>query len=230
MASISVVIPTLDEARILEGTLDTVVPQLRPGDEVLVVDGGSRDGTGAIAAARARLIASSPPRGRQLGEGAAQARGEILLFLHADSRLGAGALDAVRAALADPASAGGCFKVAFPPDAIARAPLLAWVARGINLRTRALRQGTGDQGLFARRATFEAVGGVPPWPLMEDLELCRRLKRLGRFRVLGALETSARRWLSGGVISTQLAMWALRVAWRLGVSPIRLGRRYAAVR
>lgn len=231
MHSISIVIPTLDEAAVVGAALDAVTAQLEPGDEVVVVDGGSRDATPAVAAARARVLSGTPPRGRQLNEGAAAASGWGLLFLHADTHLPPGALAAVRDALRDPATAGGCFRVVFPPAEAARAPLLAWVARGINARSRVLRQGTGDQGLFVRRATFDALGGFPPWPLMEDLDLCRRLRRRGRFRVLGAaVETSARRWLAGGVVRTQLAMWGYRAAFALGVPPEALARRYAAVR
>jgi rSAM/selenodomain-associated transferase 2 len=231
MASISVVIPTLDEALVLEGTLDAARAQLREGDEVWVVDAGSRDATREIAARRARLLASPGPRGRQLNEGAAHSRGEILLFLHADCRLPPGALDRVRAALADPGAAGGCFPVVFPPAEIARSPLLLWVQGGINLRTCLLRQGTGDQGIFTRRATFFEVGGFPAWPLMEDLDLCRRLKRAGRFRILDLpLQTSARRWLRDGVIRTQLKMWGFRAAFALGIPPHALARRYASIR
>jgi rSAM/selenodomain-associated transferase 2 len=231
MRSISVVIPTLDEAAVLAATLDAVTAQLQPGDEVVVVDGGSRDATRALAASRARVVAAAPPRGRQLNDGAAAASGWGLLFLHADTRPAPGALAAVREALADPATAGGCFRVAFPAADRERAPLLAWIARGINARSRALCQGTGDQGLFVRRATFAALGGFRPWPLMEDLDLCRRLRRRGRFRVLSpAVETSGRRWLAGGVVRTQLLMWGCRAAFAAGVPPAWLGRRYAAVR
>lgn len=231
MVSIAIVIPTLDEEAVLRGTLDAVEAQLGSADEVWVVDGGSRDATREIAARRARVLSSPGPRGRQLNEGAARARCDILLFLHADCRLRPGALDRVRAVLADRAVVGGCFRVAFPLAEVRRSPLLAWVERGINLRTRALRQGTGDQGLFTRRETFSALGGFPEWPLMEDLELCRRLKRQGGFEVLGLpLETSARRWLVGGVVRTQLRMWAFRMAFALGVAPEALARRYVAIR
>ena len=133
--------------------------------------------------------------------------------------------------MADPSVAGGCFTIAFPRAELARAPVLPWVERGINLRTRLLRQGTGDQGIFTRRESFLAEGGFREWPLMEDLELCRRLKRSGRFRVLGRpLETSARRWLERGIVRTQLLLWSLRLAYMLGVAPETLGRRYAAIR
>lgn len=231
MASISIVIPTLEEAAVLGRTLDAVEAELGPDDDVWVVDAGSGDATREIAARRAHVVESCALRGRQLNEGAARVRGDLLLFLHADCRLPRGALEAVRRALADPDVAGGCFLVTFPPGEAARAPLLEWVRRGINLRTRALRQGTGDQGLFTRRDVFVAVGGFPEWPLMEDVELCRRLKRVGRFRVLDLpLETSPRRWVRGGVIRTQLTMWAFRAAFALGIHPETLARRYAAVR
>ncbi|MFN2432805.1 MAG: TIGR04283 family arsenosugar biosynthesis glycosyltransferase [Gemmatimonadota bacterium] len=231
MPSIAVVIPTLNEALALETALQAIGAQLRAGDELWVVDAGSRDATVTIAARHARLIEGAPPRGRQLNDGARRAATDALLFLHADCVLPPGGLDEVRAALADPGVAGGCFRIRFSPGEIARAPLLRAVASGINFRTRALRQGTGDQGVFARATAFHAGGGVPDWPLMEDLELCRRLKRFGRFRVLGPpLQTSARRWLRRGVVRTQLTMWGFRLAHAFGVSPAALGRRYAAIR
>ncbi len=231
MASISIVIPTLNEAAVLEAALTAAGAELREGDEIWVVDAGSRDDTCEIAARGAGVLVTPGPRGRQLNAGAARARGDILLFLHADCRLRPGALDAVRAALADPGCAGGCFPVAFPLSDIAQAPLLAWVARGINWRTRAFRQGTGDQGLFLRRAAFEEEGGFREWPLMEDLDLSRRIRARGSFRVPPLpLETSARRWLRHGVVRTQLTLWGFRLAYALGASPQALGRRYAAVR
>jgi rSAM/selenodomain-associated transferase 2 len=231
MASISIVIPTLNEAAVLGAALEAACRELRDGDEVWVVDAGSRDETHEIAAGRAALLVSPGPRGRQLNEGAVRARGDVLLFLHADCRLPPGALDSLRVAMADPRSAGGCFLVRFPPSEIAQAPLLAWVERGINWRTRAFRQGTGDQGLFLPRATFVESGGFREWPLMEDLDLSGRIRARGRFRVLPIpLETSARRWLRHGVVRTQLTLWGFRLAYALGASPEALGRRYAAVR
>lgn len=231
MVSISIVIPTLEEAATLGAALDAAQSELREGDELWVVDAGSRDATRAIAEGRARVLESPGPRGRQMNAGAALACGEGLLFLHADCRLPPGALDAVRAALADPRCAGGCFPVAFSSSEIAQARLLAWVARGINWRTRAFRQGTGDQGLFMRREPFLAAGGFREWPLMEDLDLCRRIRARGRFQVLSIpLETSARRWLRRGVVRTQLSLWGFRLAYALGASPEALGRRYAALR
>ncbi|MBA2565189.1 MAG: TIGR04283 family arsenosugar biosynthesis glycosyltransferase [Gemmatimonadetes bacterium] len=232
MTSITVIIPALDEAALIESAVASVVAQMRPGDEVVVVDGGSRDGTAEVASRGARVIAGERPRSRQSNQGARRAGGEALLFLHADSRLPGGALDRVRDALADPRVAAGCFPIGFAAAEVRHAPLLAWVARGINARSLALRQGTGDQGLFARSAVFRALGGFREWPLMEDLDFCRRVKRLGTFRVLpGApLETSARRWLRRGVVRTQLGMWAFRVAYALGVPPETLGRHYAAIR
>jgi glycosyltransferase involved in cell wall biosynthesis len=215
MVSISIVIPTLNEAAGLGAALDAANAELRR----------------EIAAGVANLVESPGPRGRQLNAGAARARGDILLFLHADCRLRPGALDAVRSALADRRCAGGCFPVAFPRSEIAQARLLTWVERGINWRTRTLRQGTGDQGLFLRRAHFEGDGGCREWPLMEDLDLSRRIRNRGTFRVLSLpLETSARRWLRHGVVRTQLTLWGFRLAYVLGASPQALGRRYAAVR
>lgn len=220
---LSVVVPALDEAGGIERTLQDLAPWRRAGDEVIVVDGGSRDATVALAAPWADRALSSPPgRARQMNAGAAQARGEALLFLHADTRLPDGAAEAIRTALRT--RAWGRFDVAID----GRSAWLPVVARLMNGRSRASGIATGDQAIFVRRAAFEAAGGFPDQPLMEDIELSRRLLRTqGRPACLRLrVRTSGRRWDERGVWRTILLMWRLRLLYWLGTPAERLARAY----
>jgi rSAM/selenodomain-associated transferase 2 len=196
-----------------------------PAAEVVLVDGGSRDATMAVAARfpRVRLLASPRGRARQMNAGAGTARGEVFLFLHADTRLPDGALAAVEAAVTEPGVVGGHFDVRFDnPRAVFR--MIAWF---MNLRSRWSGISTGDQAIFVRRDVFEATDGYPEMPLMEDVELCRRLKRRGRLAPLRlAVRTSARKWERDGALRTILLMWALRFLYMVGVPPGRLHRWY----
>jgi rSAM/selenodomain-associated transferase 2 len=222
--TLSIVIPVLDEADRLE-TLLAELARDCPGAEVVVADGGSRDGSAGIAARTpgARLVSSERGRARQMNAGAAAATGEILLFLHADTRLPAGAVDAVRRALADPAVAYGRFDIRFDHPGIA----FRLIAALMNFRSGLTGICTGDQAIFVRRARFERLGGYPEIPLMEDIELTRRLKRAGRLAPLGLrVTTSARRWERDGVARTIILMWTLRFLHLCGVDPARLGRWY----
>lgn len=228
---ISVVVPALNEERTLGPTLARA---LALGfDEVLVVDGGSRDGTrGVVAAAgaadhRVRLLEAQPGRAVQMNEGAAASRGDVLLFLHADTELPEGAREAIERALADAACAGGRFDVRFDRST----GLARFVSRMMNLRSRWTGIATGDQAIFVRRAVFERLGGFPPLPLMEDIEFSRRLKREGRVAALNQkVVTSFRRWEACGPVRTILLMWLLRFLYWAGVSPLSLARFYAQVR
>ena len=209
--TVSVVIPTLDEAAHIEGTLTSVASQPGP-KEVLVVDGGSTDETCALASPHARVLTAPRGRARQMNAGAAAASGGVLLFLHADTRLPPGALDAVRQALRDGAVAGGCFRTTFDADGFW---MRVWSLR---LWMRWHRLAFGDRAPFARRAAFEAVGGFPEQPIFEDLELVRRLRRQGRFAFLdAAVVTSARRFHRNGPLRQQLRNLALWSAWALGL-------------
>jgi len=164
-------------------------------------------------------------RGRalQMNRGAAAAQGTVLLFLHADTRLPAGFAGAVLDVLADPLVVGGRFDVRIVPAT----PLLRLVGGLMNLRSRLSRIATGDQAIFVRRATFEAMGGFAALPLMEDIAFSRALKRQGRIACLrDQVETSARRWLRHGPLRTVLLMWWLRLLYFLGASPTSLRRRY----
>jgi len=223
---LSVIVPTLDEAEALPAALAAA---RQPGvTEIIVVDGGSRDGTLALARTLAdRVLETARGRARQMNAGAAVARGDVLLFLHADTRLPAGYAQAVARALADPRVVGGRFDVRLDATGLA----YRVVGRLISVRSRVTRVATGDQAIFIRRAVFARLGGYPAVPLMEDVALSRALKRAGRVACLGeTVVTSARRWQRHGVARTVLLMWALRAAYYAGVSPARLARIYRDAR
>jgi rSAM/selenodomain-associated transferase 2 len=216
---IAVVIPALCEADCIQSAVHSA---RAPEVEVLVVDGGSRDATRERARdAGARVLESRPGRARQLAAGVQATGADVLLFLHADTRLPPGFADAVRAALADPAVAGGAFGFRFEPapgaGALARVGLRL-VERGVRARLALLGLPYGDQALFARRAVLERAGGVPQVPILEDLDLVAAIRRAGRLALLPAsVATSPRRYLEGGVLRTwarnalALAAWYLRL-------------------
>ncbi|MDX2167076.1 MAG: TIGR04283 family arsenosugar biosynthesis glycosyltransferase [Deltaproteobacteria bacterium] len=222
---LSVIIPALDEAAQIAAAIDSARAEAL---EVLVVDAGSADATAATAAAAGAVVLQAPRgRARQMNAGAAHAGGDVLLFLHADTRLPVGFAAAVAAALEDPAAVGGRFDVRLVPSS----PLLALTAALINRRSRLTGIATGDQALFVRRATFEAMGGFADLPLMEDVAFTRDLKRRGRVVALRArVATSARRWQRHGVLRTILLMWRLRLLYWWGVAPAELKRRYVDAR
>jgi len=217
---ISVIIPALNE----QDALPAAVAALRACgiEEIIVADGGSTDGTLEWLRAQPDLTVVSSVRGKgpQINAGAAAASGNVLLFLHADCTIAPPALEALRGALADEGVAGGAFLIRF---AEARPLLLRLVAAGINLRSRLRRSATGDQGIFVRKSVFHQGGGAPDWPLFEDVELVRRIKQAGKFRVLKAkITASARRYLRHGIVRTALLIYLLRLAHWLGVPPQRL--------
>lgn len=223
---ISIVVPTLDEATSLAQTL--IAARERGGGELIVADGGSRDATRDVAASLADRVVLAP-RGRaaQMNAGAAVARGDVLLFLHADTRPPSGFAEAVARALDDPSVVGGYFAVAL--DAPGWGYRL--IGRLISERSRLTGVATGDQAIFVRRPVFEALGGFAPLPLMEDIDLMRRLKRRGRVAALGeSVVTSARRWKRHGLWRTVLLMWTLRLAYYVGVSPQTLASWYRDAR
>jgi rSAM/selenodomain-associated transferase 2 len=224
--TVSVVIPTLNEEGVLAATLERA---RQPGvQEIIVVDGGSTDTTVATAARRADLVLAAP-RGRaaQMNAGAARACGEILLFLHADTLVPEGFARAARAACQDPTVIGGRFDVDLEPSS----PLIRLTGELMNRRSRLTRISTGDQAIFVRRDVFERLGGYADIPLMEDVDLSRRIKRAGRIACLPQrVTTSARRWQKNGVVRTILLMWSLRALYFCGVSPARLQRLYRNTR
>lgn len=220
---LSVIVPMLDEAAGIQAFLDALAPLRRSGVELVLVDGGSRDGTLARCAGRAEQVLAGPRgRARQMNHGATHARGAALLFLHADTRLPPGALAAVQQALAQ--RAWGRFDVRI----VGRSAMLPVVAALMNLRSRLSGIATGDQAIFMRREAFDAVGGFPDQPLMEDVELSRRLRRqAGRPACLRVkVVTSGRRWDERGVWRTIWLMWTLRWRYWRGTPADVLARAY----
>lgn len=223
---VSVIVPTLNEATVVATTL---AHARQPGvHEVIVVDGGSTDATRALAGALADVVMSAP-RGRaaQMNAGAARATGDLLLFLHADTTVPPGFAQAAIAACERTNVVGGHFEVRLDPPA----PLLRLTAALMNWRSRLTGIATGDQTIFIRRDAFEQLGGYAAVPLMEDIDLSRRMKRLGRLACLHErVTTSARRWQRDGIVRTILLMWSLRLRYALGAAPERLHARYRDTR
>jgi rSAM/selenodomain-associated transferase 2 len=221
---LSVVVPALNEAAGIAAALDALAGLRAAGHEVLVIDGGSDDGTPDLAAPRADRVAAAP-RGRasQMNAGARLASGDVLLFLHADTRLPPRADRLVLEGLAGSGRAWGRFDVR-----IAGAhPLLPVVAAAMNTRSRWTGIATGDQAIFVRRDAFAAVGGFPPLALMEDVALSAALKRVSPPLCLRErATTSGRRWESRGVLRTIFLMWWLRLRYFCGAAPARLAERY----
>jgi rSAM/selenodomain-associated transferase 2 len=220
---LSVVMPALDEAAGIGSVLAALAPLRARGVDLIVADGGSRDATARIAGAHgARVVHAPRGRARQMNAGAAAAAAPLLLFLHADTQLPAAADAAVIGALRR--RAWGRFDVRIE----GRSRWLPVVGTLMNWRSRASGIATGDQAIFVRRDAFEALGGFPEQPLMEDIELSRRLKaRFGRPACLrGPVHTSGRRWDEHGAWRTILLMWRLRWRYWRGVPADRLAREY----
>jgi rSAM/selenodomain-associated transferase 2 len=224
--SVSLIIPTLNEARSIGAALDAAA-RLRGGAEVIVVDGGSVDATIEIARARgARIIAAERGRGAQLHAGALAAGGEALWFVHADTLVPEEGAQLILAALDDSRVAGGNFKLRFDGETRA-ARFLTWLYP----RLRLLGLCYGDSALFARREAYLRAGGFKSYPIFEDLDLLRALRRQGRIVEARAFVTTSSRRFEGRSFALTFARWAaLQGLYWLGVSPHRLGRRYAQVR
>lgn len=221
---LSIIIPCLNEADCIAGALTALEPARARGAEVIVVDGGSSDETRVLAASMADDVISAP-RGRasQMNAGAARATGEILLFLHADSRPPEATDGLIIDGLRRTRRSWGRFDVSID----GKNPLLRVVENLMNLRSRVTGIATGDQGIFVTRTLFTAAGRFPDIPLMEDVEISKRLKRFGRPLCLRhRIVTSGRRWEKRGVIRTILLMWRLRLAYWLGADPRQLAPRY----
>ena len=224
MATLSIIVPVLDEAAGIAAALTTLAPFRERGVEVIVVDGGSRDATVEVAAPLADHVITAP-RGRaaQMNAGAAIAHGDVLQFLHADTRLPKAADDLLLYSLAATQRTWGRFDVTID----GRNPLLWIVAALMNLRSQLTGIATGDQAIFVTRAAFAAAGGFPDIPLMEDVALSKRLMRSSRPLCLASrVSTSGRRWRQNGVLRTIVLMWRLRLAYALGAEPAALARRY----
>jgi len=225
MMPTSIIIPTLNEAANIAARIGKA--RLLDPVEIIVVDGGSDDGTCAAAADADRVL--SAPRGRapQQNAGAAASCGDTLLFLHADCWLGPEAFSQVERALTDGLCAGGCFRQSID----ARGWRYRWLERGNALRVGLWGLAYGDQGIFVRREVFNRLGGFPSLALMEDLFFMKRLRRAGRIALLdGPLHVSARRWEEQGVFRQTARNWWMTALAGVGVSPNTLAGRYQDVR
>jgi rSAM/selenodomain-associated transferase 2 len=222
--SLSIIIPVLDEARNIAVALSALAPLRARGAELIVVDGGSRDGTAALATPLADRVITAP-RGRavQMNAGAAIASGDVLLFLHADTRLPADADGLILDGLAQSGRAWGRCDVTID----GAHPLFPVIARSMNMRSRLTGIATGDQAMFVKREAFAAVSGFPNIALMEDITLACTLKRVSPPLCLRErVTTSGRRWEKRGVMRTILLMWRLRLMYFFGATPDELARRY----
>lgn len=226
---LSVIIPVLNEFAELPATLAAVKTRLANA-EIIVVDGGSTDGTREWLQQETGLVLVESPRGRgkQQNTGAQLATGDVLLFLHGDCRLPEEAFALITRALEQPQVNGGAFLIRFAE----RTPLsLPIIAHGINARTRVTKTATGDQAIFVRRDCFDRVGGFEEWPFFEDVRFVTQLKRSGKFAILPAAVTiSARRYLMHGPWRTTFLMYALRIGYWLGIHPSRLYHWFQDVR
>ncbi|HKZ76904.1 MAG TPA: TIGR04283 family arsenosugar biosynthesis glycosyltransferase [Pyrinomonadaceae bacterium] len=224
---LSVIIPVLNERAHLS-TMLAALAQLEV-HEVIVVDGGSTDGSREYLRQQkhVRVIDAEAGRGNQMNAGARSATGNVLLFLHCDCVLPPDGPELIEQALANDKVVAGCFLVRFL-EQVRSLRIIAW---GINRRTLLTRTATGDQAIFMRRSVYEAIGGFAPWPLFEDVELVTRIKREGRFVVLPTpVIISARRWMTYGVWRTTLRMYALRAGYYAGISPFKLKRWFEDIR
>jgi rSAM/selenodomain-associated transferase 2 len=224
--NVSVIVPVLNEENSIGATLQALLP-LAPY-EIVVVDGGSSDRTCEIASQfGVNVISSERGRARQMNRGAREASGEVLLFLHADTRLPQTAFHDIASALGDPRYLGGRFDVELDGNHW----MLPLIARMISCRSRTTKVGTGDQALFVRREVFRQMDGFQEIAMMEDIAFCRTLKRMGKVACLRSrVVTSARRWEADGVWRTIFRMWALKLLYLAGVSPARLKHYYADTR
>jgi len=224
MSKLSIIMPVLNEGESIAAALDALADLRARGTEVIVVDGGSRDATVQRARPRAdRVVLASRGRALQMNAGAEQASGDVLLFLHADTRVPADADHVMLKGLERSGRVWGRFDVKID----GRSPVLLVVAWFMNLRSRLTGIATGDQATFVRRSAFQAVGGFPAIALMEDIALCKQLKRVSRPLCLRErVITSGRRWEKKGVLSTIILMWHLRLAYFFGADPKELARQY----
>ena len=222
---ISVIIPVLNEAKILDQSLSRLTPQLK-GHELIIVDGSSTDETPLIAKRYGQVISSERGRARQLNAGAAVARGDILLFLHADVWLDSGAIEAVEAAISA-GYVGGAFKQRIEENH----PLYRLIERAANFRAKRLKIFYGDGGIFVRRTYFDQISGFPDIPIMEEVRFSRKLCQHGEVTLVEpGIHISARRWQKNGILRTTLTNWLITLLYLLRVPPNHLAKLYRHIR
>jgi rSAM/selenodomain-associated transferase 2 len=224
MSRLSVIVPVLNEANGIAAALAALAPLRERGAEMIVADGGSQDDTVALATPLAdRVIAAPRGRAAQMNAGAAVATGDVLLFLHGDTQLPPDADRLITQGLEQSNRVWGRFDVRIDGTRF----LLPVIAAMMNARSKLTGIATGDQAMFVSREAFQSVGGFPDLPLMEDIALSKRLKRLGPPLCLRErVATSGRRWERHGVTRTIMLMWRLRLAYWLGADPAELARQY----
>lgn len=223
---ISIIVPVLNEEKTIEGLL-LELKALEGDKEIIVVDGGSVDRTAEIAARHAALIGGVSGRARQMNMGAGAARGEVLWFVHSDSKVARKSLYHIETAV-DEGCVGGGFSMFFHDY---DTPLMRFIARSSNLRARHVGLYFGDQGIFIKREVFERIGGYPDISIMEDWEMGLRLKKEGRMKLLDAcIGTSGRRFKNGGALRTLLFMHKIKLLYILGTPPEKLSGTYRKVR
>ncbi|MBI4436309.1 MAG: TIGR04283 family arsenosugar biosynthesis glycosyltransferase [Candidatus Omnitrophica bacterium] len=223
---ISIILPVYNEEPILEKTLRRLNEQKGPY-EVIVADGGSQDGGVAIARRYARTLSTPKGRAIQMNRAAQEAKGETLLFLHADSWLEGGALEAIEKTMQTQRVIGGCLTQKIESSH----PFYRFLEASGSLRAKLLHLFYGDQGIFVRKEIFDKLGGYPPLPLLEDLGFSQRLRREGRTVILPKrVFTSARRWEKKGKLRTSLCNLAIILLYGFGAKPQKLARFYSDVR
>ncbi len=215
MSQLSIIIPTLNEEKLIERTL-LAVKERAPDAEVLVVDGGSSDATVALASKHVRVLSAKRGRGEQLNAGAQATQGDILLFLHADTIPDAAGLAELVEVMRDDKTVGGAFRMRFDDSR----PVYKRIGANVTQRSLRTRSYTGDQGIFTRRSTFEQLGGHRDWPFMEDVDYSERMSKVGQVVLLThEVETSARRHQRWGLLRTQLTVVLIRILYMLKVHP-----------
>src|SRR5712691_8546352 len=215
MSQLSIIIPTLNEEKLIERTL-VAVKERAPNAEVLVVDGGSSDATVALASKHVRVLSAKRGRGGQLNAGAQATQGDMLLFLHADTIPDAAGLAELLEVMRGNDYVGGAFRMRFDDPS----PIYKRIGANVTRRSLRTKSYTGDQGIFTRRSTFEQLGGHRDWPFMEDVDYSERMSKVGQVVLLThEVETSARRHQRWGLLRTQLTVVLIRILYMMRVHP-----------